>query len=159
MKLIDFTQDQAFNDLRHEIGAEDLGHFELFDPKKHLTWKEKKFLNEDWVNVPVASLHAHSDKTLAYKNSYILSVIGEEVHFAYCDALKNKINKGSVNSVDVSLKWELFKDKPVCSYCLHAIAYEGFDVYRHRHQEYNQKIVQSFKLDHYLKNKHGKAAS
>lgn len=158
MKLIDFTQNQEFNDLRHKIGTDDLGRFELFDPKKHLTWQEKKSLSENWVNVSVALLHAQSDKTLAYKNSYILSVVGDEVHFAYCDALKNKISKGSVNSIDVSLNWELFKGKSVCSYCLHAISYEGFDVYRHRHQEYNQKIVQSFKLDNYLTHKYGKPA-
>ena len=155
MKLIDFTNEPELNELRHKMGAQDLGRFELFDPKKHLTWQEKKSLAENLVNVSVALLHAQSDKTLAYKNSYILSAIGDEVHFAYCDALKNKINKAGLNQVDVSLKWDLFKGKSVCHYCLHAIGYEGFDVYRHRHQEYNQKILQSFKLEHYLQDKHG----
>ena len=156
MKLIDFKQDKKLNDLRHEIGAEDFGHFELFDPKRHLTWQERKSLTKDWVNINANGLHAQSDKTLAYKNSYILSLVGEQVHFAFCDVLKKKIHQGNLSNVDVSLKSELCQGKKVCEHCLHAIGYEGFDVYRHRHQEYNQKILQSFKLEQYLSEKYKK---
>jgi len=155
MKLIDFKQDEKLNDLRHKMGSDDFGHFELFDPKRHLTWQERKSLTKDWVNISATLLHAYSDKTLAYKNSHILSILEDDVHFAFCDVLKKKINQGSLSKIDVSLKSDLCTGKKVCEYCLHAISYEGFDVYRHRHQEYNKKILQSFKLEKYLAEKYG----
>lgn len=155
MKLIDFKQDQELNELRHDMGCDDFGRFELFDPNKHLTWQERKALIKGWVNINSTVLYAKPDKTLAYKNSHIMTIVNDEVHFAYCDEVKKRISQGKLSQVDVSLNTELFKGKKVCQYCLHAIGYQGFDAYRHRHQEYNDKIARSFKLESYLSEKYG----
>lgn len=154
MKLIDFKQDNQLDRLRNKMGTDDYGHFELFDPKRHLTWQERQTLQLGWVNVESNSLHAYTDKTLAYKNSYIFAEMDETAHFALCDQLRKRISQGRLHDVSVTLDASQLKQKKVCEYCLHAISYEGFDVYRHRHQDYNDRILKEFDLFRYLQEKY-----
>jgi hypothetical protein len=154
MKLYDFKQDDKLNNLRDLMGADTLGHFELFDPVRHLSWQERKALNGEWINVTTSSLHAYSDHTLAYKNSHVFSVTEKSFHFSFCDDLKKRINQGKLANAQVTLNDALLEGRSVCEYCLHAVSYQGYDAYRRRHEEYNQRIIKKFKFSDYLQGKY-----
>ncbi len=153
MKLVDFHEFEAFNALRERMGQADLGQFELFDPLRHLTWQERQELEANWVSVPAQTLHSYSDKTLAYKNSHVFSCTDEHYHFALCDKLTKRIGQGRLVETRVTLNTSLLNQHQVCEYCLHAVSYQGFDAYRHRHQEYNDQIIKQFRLETYLASK------
>jgi hypothetical protein len=154
MKLIDFKQDQALNKLRSSMGTDNYGLFELFDPNKHLSWQERQNLHLGWQSVQSSFLRTQGDKTLGYKNTHIFCQHDENLHFAFCDQLKKHMQQGKLPSVNITLNEAAFNKQPVCHYCLHAIAYQGFDVYRQRHQEYNQNIIKNFDLTQYIKQKY-----
>jgi len=154
MELIDFKQDDTFNRLRSLIGSQKYGHFELFDPLRHLSWQERKSLSGHWVVIPTGVLHAYHDQTLAYKNSHVFSITEEHFHFSLCDKLKNRISQGRLAEIEVTLNARLLEEKSVCEYCLHAVSYQGFDAYRRRHAEYNQQIIKTFSFRHYLQEKY-----
>lgn len=154
MKLLDFKQDESFDRLRKLIGTDDYGLFELFDPLRHLSWQERQALNKDWLEITSSTLHAYGDKTLAYKNSHVFCLHNESIHFAFCDNIKKNMKKGNMNNVSVTLRPDLISKKTVCHYCLHAISYQGFDVYRNRHKEYNENILKNFNLNDYISEKY-----
>ncbi len=154
MELVDFKQNDSLNRLRRLIGNDDFGHFELFDPVKHLSWQERKALNLTWVNISSNVLHAYSDQTLAYKNSHVFSITTHHFHFSLCDQLKKGISEGHLAKIEVTLNDALLADKAVCEYCLHAVGYQGYDAYRRRHEEYNQRIKKNFKFKKYLQDKY-----
>lgn len=153
MKLMDFTQDDNLNQLRKIMGAEQLGQFELFDPELHLTWQDKQNLAKDWININANRLHAGYEKALFFKNSPVVAKVGTALHFALCDDLKKQISQGLLADVPVTTGTDKLNMAGTCPYCLHAISYEGFDVYRHRHQEYNAKILKGFNLIKYLQSR------
>jgi len=154
MKLYDFKQDDKLNQLRILMGADSFGDFELFDPLRHLSWQERKALSSQWVDITSSSLHAYGDKTLAYKNSHVFSTTEQHFHFSFCDELKKRISQGRLANTQVTLNDSLLQGKMVCEYCLHAVSYQGYDAYRRRHEEYNQRIINKFKLSDYLHNKY-----
>lgn len=154
MELIDFKKDKTLDRLRSLMGSEEYGHFELFDPQRHLSWQERKSLTGHWVVISSGVLHAYNDQTLAYKNSHVFSITEEHFHFSLCDKLKNRISQGRLAEIEVTLNAKLLLDKSVCEYCLHAVNYQGFDAYRRRHAEYNQRIIKKFNFSHYLNEKY-----
>ncbi len=154
MKLMDFKQDEKFNQLRSKMGTDELGNFELFNPDIHLSWQERKVLSKEWIDISSGMLHGYMDQTLAYKNSHVFNITDDKFHFSLCDKLKKRMSQGRLVDTQVTLNQELLKGKGVCEYCLHAVSYQGFDAYRHRHQEYNQKIILNFKLVNYLSRKY-----
>lgn len=154
MKLTDFKQDASFNRLRMLMGSQEYGHFELFDPQRHLSWQERQFLAGHWLEVPTGVLHAYQDHTLAYKNSHVFSKTEQHFHFSLCDKLKNRISQGRLSAIEVTLSAELLAEKQVCEYCLHAVSYQGFDTYRRRHADYNQQIIKHFSFSQYLHQKY-----
>ncbi len=159
MKLLDFKQDEKMNALRLAIGNDGYGEFELFDPRRHLSWQERKLLIDSWKNVPTSILHAYSDQTLAYKNSHVFAKTDEHFHFSLCDKLKKRISQGRLLEINITLNEGLIKTKSVCEYCLHAVSYQGFDAYRRRHEEYNQRIIKKFNIERYLLEKYPKKSS
>ncbi|MFT6153800.1 MAG: hypothetical protein ACJA0E_001299 [Bermanella sp.] len=154
MKLIDFKQDQALDKLRSDMGTDSYGLFELFDPNRHLSWQERQGLHTGWQSIQSSSLRTQSDKTLGYKNTHVFCQHEETAHFAFCDQLKKHMQQGKLPRVNITLNDTILKNEQVCHYCLHAISYQGFDVYRHRHQEYNQKIIKNFNLNQYITQKY-----
>jgi hypothetical protein len=136
------------------MGTERFGEFSLFDASQHLSWQERQGLHKNWQEIPSSSLRAQSDKTLAYKNSHIFCKHEEKVHFAHCDNLKKNIQQGKIPTINITLNGSLLKNEQVCHYCLHAISYQGFDVYRQRHQAYNQQIIKQFNLHKYINDKY-----
>lgn len=149
MKLIDFKQEGPFDALREKMGTTDYGSFELFDPARHITWQEKELFLKDWCVINGSNLHGRKDQ-LAYKNTHIYASHDNQIHFAYCDHIKKLVGQGRLPEVNATLKLELLKPLQVCEYCLHSVGYQGFDVYRHRHKEYNEKILEDFDLLDYL---------
>lgn len=154
MKLVDFHENEALNALRKTMNDAELGEFELFDPIRHLTWQERQELEKEWIAVKAQALHAYHDKSLAYKNSHVFSCTDEHYHFALCDKLAKRIGQGRLVDMQVTLNLALLDGHEVCEYCLHAVDYQGFDAYRHRHQDYNDQIIKSFKLESYLAGRH-----
>jgi hypothetical protein len=154
MKLVDFKQDKTLDSLRDKMGTDSYGLFELFDPTRHLSWQERQNLHKDWQQIPSSSLRSQSDKTLVYKNTHIFCEHDQKVHFAHCDNLKKNIQQGKIPSINITLNDSFLKNERVCHYCLHAIAYQGFDVYRQRHQAYNQQIIKQFNLHKYISDKY-----
>lgn len=71
MKLPDFIEFEPFNQLRRDMGAESLGHFEFFDPNQHLTADERKSL-ELGIDMSIHKIRVLQDNTLAFKNSRII---------------------------------------------------------------------------------------
>lgn len=149
MKLVDFKQDEQLNQLRKKMGAQQLGTFELFDPERHLSWQDRQLLAKQWVQVNSNQLHT-KDKALYFKNSPVVAQVENVFHFALCDDLKKKISHGLLSSVEITTKVSLLTGAANCPYCLHAVGYEGFDVYRHRHQQYNDNILKNFQLSQYV---------
>lgn len=154
MKLIDFNEDDLLNQLRANMGANDLGTFELFNPLKHLSWQDRQVLAKEWMPVAGNTLHASHDQSLYFKNSPVVAKIEETLHFAHCDEIKKRLSHGKLHEANVTTQPELFKQGQPCVYCLHAMKYEGFDAYRHRHQQYNDNILKSFSLTKFFIDKH-----
>lgn len=152
MKLIDFNQDEQFNYLRQLMGAEKLGSFELFDPQLHMSWQDRQLLSKQWLGINGNKLHSVND-SLFYKNSPVIAKVDHILHFALCDELKKNITNGLLTHADITTNTRLINSESNCPFCLHAVSYEGFDVYRHRHQQYNDKIIKDFQLSRYILSK------
>jgi len=154
MKLLDFTESDVLNQLRASMGADQLGSFELFNPLKHLSWQEKQSLAKEWQTETGTALHASHDQSLYFKNSPVIAKEDRTVHFAYCDEIKKRISQGKMPQVNITTNTSLLNGEKPCEYCLHAMKYEGFDVYRHRHQQYNETVLKSFNLVRYFNEKY-----
>jgi hypothetical protein len=152
MRLVDFKQNEQLNHLRKLMGAEQLGSFELFDPDRHLSWENRQLLAKQWLPVNGNDLHSR-ENTLYFKNSPVVAQVDQVFHFALCDDIKKRITHGLLSNVAITTNVALLAGAANCTYCLHAVGYEGFDVYRHRHQQYNEKILKDFRLIQYIQSK------
>lgn len=153
MKLFDFTADEQLNKLRDLMGAEQFGRFELFDSNLHLSWQERQLLAKQWVIIESNIFHAGAENILYFKNSPVVIKIENTFHFALCDDVKKRISQGKMNGVDATTCTKLMNGASNCSYCLHAVSYEGYDAYRHRHQQYNDAIIKHFNLSEFITSK------
>lgn len=145
MKLPDFLLDESFNRLRETMGQPELGRFELFDATRHLSWSEREALHKTSLPVNFYQLSVWQGKYLGFKNSRVFYLAADGIsHFALCDDLKKQREKHASAQVQVTLNQSLIADNKVCPYCLHAISYQGFDVYRTRHKEYAEGILKDF---------------
>lgn len=153
MKLVDFLEDEQLNLLRSKMQQPALGHFELFDAQRHLTWNERETLHKNLLAVSLYQLTAYQGKFLAFKNSrvFYLDTAGVS-HFALCDDVKKQRDKNAALQVHISLNKSRIGQQKVCPYCLHAIAYQGFDVYRTRHKEYAEGILKDFSWEDFFLN-------
>ena len=153
MNLVDFTLDEPLNLLREKMGAVQLGRFELFNPELHLSWEQRQLLAKQWVNIEGNILHAGAENLLYFKNSPVITKVDGIFHFALCDDIKKKISQGQLIKTEATTSIELLNNAQNCTYCLHAVSYEGYDAYRHRHQQYNEKILKDFNLIGFIKTK------
>ncbi|WP_396588870.1 hypothetical protein [Bermanella sp. R86510] len=149
MELIDFKHLPILNTLRENMGAHKDGTFELFDPEKHASWQEKEQLKEA-IKTVAGQFVRDRDQKLFYKNVPVIALLESRIHFAYCDLLKQLSSKGRLNNLEITQTYKLLHNPTTCEYCLHTIGFKGFDVYRHRHQDYNEKILKQFSLQQYL---------
>lgn len=155
MKLPDFLQFSPFNTLRSAMGAEQLGAFEFFDPRLHLSATERERL-ADGLTLNWSHLRCLHDYTLAYKNSRVLLWLEEpgqpwaapNYHLAYCRVLQQLRRDRPTHSLRVST--ELPPPDPwpwqVCPKCLQQLQFQGYDAARTRHREYSERVMERFDI-------------
>lgn len=142
MELIDFLEFEPFNQLRERMGADQLGHFELFDPERHLTGDERSVLARQGMALPRSLLGRLLDHCLCYKNSRVAIVVDDVLHVARCDQLpeRDQYRTGSSERA--------FEGQPVvCTACLQILNYKGYDDHKARKEHYNRQVVARFTLD------------
>jgi hypothetical protein len=153
MKLVDFLEDEQLNQLRATMQQPALGNFELFDAARHLSWSEREALHKTFLSVSLYQLSAYQGKHLAFKNSRVFYLDAANIgHFALCDDVKKQRDKNTALQVHITLNKSQVGQYKVCPYCLHAVAYQGFDVYRTRHKEYAEGVLKDFSWADFLQN-------
>ncbi|GAA5316464.1 MAG: hypothetical protein AseanaTS_16680 [Candidatus Pelagadaptatus aseana] len=159
MKLPDFLQFEPFNRLREAMGAEDLGDFVFFDPKKNLTGLERIELANQGLPVNPKVLQAASDFTLVFKDSRVLiyhpapQQPGDwHYHLAECDQVQSLRTHNLLQQLQAktALPQSEIGNYKVCSDCLQKLRYQNFDAARQRHREYSQRIADEFSLDSFF---------
>ncbi|GLQ31121.1 hypothetical protein [Litoribrevibacter albus] len=173
MKLPDFEQFEPFNELRAQMGANELGSFEPFDPHLQLTSLEVERLSALFIDVPFNRLRSLPDDTLAYKNSRVFVFenksareegIGLSIydyHLAHCKHLKGetkpKFNHSSLVYVSTQFTQALhsmisqrsevdsFELRP-CWECLHTLRLNGFDGEKHRKRIHSEQVWRTFNI-------------
>ncbi len=178
MELPDFIEFAPFNTLRDNMGTNELGYFELFDPAKHLTGEERSALANGGVLKTLTDITVLPDKTLAIKNSRVLLYIPDEnwfrhrreyptYHVARCSLLDELANETPAQEYLVTTRlaedYELLKYRDggdyslvshgflVCKHCLHKLRYKDFDEFRNRKRGYSQKVLNEFKLGEFYR--------
>ena len=159
MKLPNFLEFDAFNKIRATMGAEELGDFVFFDPKKHLTGLERLELQADGLPVSADVLSAASDFTLIYKDSRVLVYLANPLegadwlfHLSDCDLMRKyrEDNRLCDFQAKTFLPTHNSGTYKVCTDCLQKMRYQNFDGVRNRHREYSQRIEDSFNLDEFF---------
>lgn len=140
-ELIDFSDFEPFNELRLKMGAEKLGHFEMFDPKVHLTGEERSLLENSTMRIEQDQLLCLLDFTLVYKNSRVLLLDDTHYHLAACD----RVIKLSDPEITTSLKAS-DENLSVCRDCLQKLHFNGFDNQKARKERYSEDILRRFTL-------------
>lgn len=147
MQLIDFLTHDGLVSLREKMGAQELGHFELFDANKQLTLSEREALASTGMVIPAQELRVLKDKTLAFKNSRTWLSFEQKYHLAYCQQAQ-LLRHRQVQLRIGTASWDKpkGKDSGVCLECLALLQYQGFDSRRLRRAEYAEQINEGFSL-------------
>jgi len=168
--LPDFLQFEPFNRLRSDMGAEELGDFTFFDPKRHVTGLERLSLGNEGLEVAVSELRVLNDFTLAYKDCrVVLYAHADETssseqntgaivfyHLADCPVVMDLRNVDPALSREGS--WHVYSNgealgvrNRVCNQCLQRLRYQNFDAVRQRHREYSERVEDAFSLADFFK--------
>lgn len=150
MQLYDFLSDPAFNELRHKMGTDQLGQFELFDPAKQLTYSEREALAEQGLEIPANELRILKDKTLALKNSRVW-LKHDDYHLAYCPQVQQLRHRSQLALLG-TYEWPQHKEHQVCLECLALLQYQGVDARRLRRTEFSGQISEHFDLAEFTQN-------
>lgn len=142
MELLDFLAFEPFNRMRAQMGTDQLGQFELFDPQRHLTGDERSVLAREGMFLARGELGRLLDHCLCYKNSRVALLEDGVLHLARCDVLPEK----SRYRVGTSTR-ALEGIETVCTACLQVLSYKGYDELKARKERYNQQVVDRFSLD------------
>lgn len=142
MSLPDFTEFDAFNELRERMGADKLGHFEWFDPVWHLTGQERSDLERQSLQIHRDRIMALLDFTLVFKNSRVLVLDTSCYHICNCKRLPSELQL----SVATSLRPTQTKALNVCRDCLQTLHYQGYDLTKARKEAYSHQVFETFKL-------------
>ncbi|MEN9465581.1 MAG: hypothetical protein RL217_1762 [Pseudomonadota bacterium] len=148
MQLIDFLQSTGFNRLRTQMGAQDLGHFELFDASCQLTLSERESLAQSGLAISAQDLKVLKDKTLAFKNSRVWLKSPSHYHLAYCQDAQELRHHSSILDVGTAVL-PAQKDGGVCLACLALLQYQGVDSRRLRRPEYCDQVGKDFSLQEF----------
>ena len=123
MKLFDFREDAAFNQLKQRMGAAEAGHFVSFDPEHQLTFGEREALAQSSVEISAGAVRILRDRTIALKNSRVWVEGGGKIHIANCAdviQLRNQLR------IMVSTR-NPEKTLSICPECLAELKYLGLD--------------------------------
>lgn len=144
MQLIDFTEDSQLNALRQQMGTSQLGHFELFDPQKQLSYNERETLSSEGLQLMSHEVRVLKDKTLAFKNSRIW-LLQHNYHLANCPSVQ-QLRLHSRETLIGTYQWPTSKHQQVCLECLAVLQYQGIDARRLRRLEFSEQISEQFSL-------------
>ena len=146
MKFPDFSAFEPLQRLRQKMAADRLGHYEFFDPLRHLTGVERLALTHG-IELPVGAVRTLDDKTFAYKNARVLLWSADVMqqasyHLCECDQLPvfERVCVG-VNPPE---------NAQVCSACLDHLQYQGHNSHRHRHQAYYAEVRKGFRAEDFF---------
>lgn len=163
MKLPDFSEFEPILTLRKEMGATRLGHFELFDPHKHLTGEERTKLEQHGVLIQRQSLRLLQDHTLAIKNGRVIvfklaheSGKKQYYHVANCPVLQaigddKLIATTCLHSPFPVLDPHKRRSVSICPDCLTLLGYRGFSLVRNRRIRYSEQLLRQFQLTDFFK--------
>lgn len=141
MPLPDFTDFAPFNELREKMGATQLGYFELFDPKVHLTGNERSQLDRSGIQVMAAELHQLLDFTLVYKDSRVWVADQHHYHLSFCKSFPPD------DSLRIGTSLQALKeDIAVCPDCLQILQYQGYDALKARKEAHSRRVMEQFSL-------------
>lgn len=152
MQLPNFKNFEPFNQLRQKIGTNRLGTFELFNPNKHLTGKERSELETQGKRLKLNQLTLWADHTWGIKNTRLLVYLAEEniYHLANCVSCQ-ALNPETEVWVSTRLNGALplgqnhpEEDRQVCPDCLQLLGYQGFDLTRNRKIAYSKNLITNF---------------
>lgn len=160
------------------MGTTDFGFFELFDEAIHLTGLERSELSTTGKLLTLDQLKILPDKTLALKNSRVLTYYQNEdwfrdhrelptYHVANCSQLeelrKHRPDAQWLVTTRISEDYDLVKVRSsgevslvsygftVCKHCLHTLGYKNYDEFRNRRRGYSEKVLSEFNLESFYK--------
>ncbi|WP_114417387.1 hypothetical protein [Marinospirillum perlucidum] len=157
MKLPDFTEFEPFKQLRLQMGARKNGHFELFDPERHLTGRERSELDREGRQLPLHRLKRFADLTWGLKNSRLVVYREDQqdYHLAQCAQTASWDPQQSVwvssrRTGALPLGENQSSPRQVCPDCLQLLAYKGFDLKRNRKIAYSKQLLKSFSREEFF---------
>lgn len=143
---MDFFQDEGLNRLRECMRAEELGHFELFDPARQLTYAEREALDSGMLSIGAQTLRILKDKTLAFKNTRIWLCHEQDYHLAYCQKVQSLRHHQDRLQIGTGA-FPSNRNEGVCLECLAVLQYQGVDARRLRRAEFSEPIREQFSLE------------
>lgn len=169
MKLPDFSQFKPFNDIRKEMGADELGEFSLSLNWEEISLEEVAKLEKEGIDVALKDIKFLDDGSIAYKNRRILLYIRDwkfhgdrpsspKFHISQCSTLKNMRSKGLFEKYVVSTRMDgiflvnlivsnshqrVERKLDVCKKCLSNLNYNGY-------RENKFKAFNSFDLNEFF---------
>ena len=156
MKLPDFKEFEPFKQLRLTMGARKAGHFELFNPEKHLTGRERSELDQLGKQLPLHRLKRYADTTLGLKNTRLAVYLTEadNYHLAQCPATQEWASNHTVwVSTRRTRNFPLGKEhtsRQVCADCLQLLNYKGFDLQKNRKIAYSKNLINTFSREEFF---------
>lgn len=157
MKLPDFTEFEPFKQLRLSMGARKAGHFELFNPEKHLTGRERSELDQQGKQFPLHRLKRYADNTWGLKNTRLTVYLAEasEYHLAQCAITQSWQENTSVwvstrRTGDLPLGANKSSSRQACADCLQLLAYKGFDLQKNRKIAYSKNLLNTFSREEFF---------
>lgn len=157
MKLPDFTEFEPFKQLRLSMGARKAGHFELFNPDKHLTGRERSELDQQGKQFPLHRLKRFADNTWGLKNTRLAVYLAQEntYHLAQCEIthlwLTNQTVWATTRRVGDLPFGEQTTSRKICPECLQLLNYKGFDLHKNRKIAYSKNLINTFSREEFFR--------
>ena len=157
MKLPDFTEFEPFKQLRLSMGARKAGHFELFNPDKHLTGRERSELDQQGKQLALQRLKRYADNTWGSKNTRLTVYLTEanDYHLAQCTVTQgwqtNQTVWVSTRRTGNLPLGDKSTSRQVCAECLQLLNYKGFDLQKNRKIAYSKNLIKIFSREEFFR--------
>jgi hypothetical protein len=158
MQLPDFTEFEPFRTLRLAMGARKAGHFELFNPEKHLTGRDRSELDQQGRKLPLARLKRFADHTWGLKNTRLVVYLeqADDYHLAQCQITDlwpghQPVWISTRRTGGLPLGTQPEQQRQVCPHCLQLLGYKGFDLQRNRKIAYSKNLMKTFSREDFFR--------
>jgi hypothetical protein len=163
MKLTDFLAFKPFNDLRRQMGADELGEFSLSLNWEEISLEEVAKLQKEGIDVELDDIKFLNDGSIAYKNRRVLLYIRDwrqhgryqsypKFHITNCQTLEDMTAKGRFQRYVVSTRTDgIFNYNLINSNGLEAKKEEKLDVCKNclkalNYNNYLEDYAKAFKM-------------